>query len=1017
MFFQRSYLLLSLTLLPTTSVAMVQDDAEVQYRFLAGLCAEGHWELAVKEGRQFLQHFPKHERATLARYRLATALFELDRRPEAALEFRPLAELQGFAFAAETNLRLGQCELDAGRWDAARQALLRAKQSDQVPLKAHAAFLLGEVGLRTADYAGAAQALRESLALDPKANTTAHAQRGLIWCEYHTGAFAKAMESAQAFLQAHPDGELAQEVRFVLGEALAGAGNWREAQAAYAQVESGPFLPAALRGLGLARAQLQDHVGAAAAFLDLLQRFPESPYAREARLHAAAHSIEAGNADQAVKLLAEPKKSEDPEWLYWRAKALAAAGSTAAALPILDQALQHANNPEWQARIQTLRGEWLYGLGRNEESAQAFLAARSDYGLHAAATAHLAAGRTKEALQAADQLIADFPDSPYRPAVERLRAEALFAAGEYDASEAAWAPIASQDSRSPDDRAQALSRMAWCRYLQGDPSAAAQGFDQVTAGFGDQPQAEEALYMAGLAWFEAGDSNQAIERWKAYRKQHSSGPHAEEAMLGLGRAQKDPAVLQALLQEHPNSPVGDQALLELARWSEAGGDLDAAVTSYHALITRFPDSPFVGDALYGGAWCLQSLKRPQEAIPVLQLLLQQKNVANWRQPAQELLLWCALDAKDWDLALQAWPAVQESDLPQERKFAACLAWAQALNQAGQRAQALARLKPWETKDRDPQIREQALVAALWIQLDAGDLQACEARLAQIPEFRGPRKELAEAAFFVGEAQYAQQAWKQAESSYRLAADLPGSEVADRALYKLGFAQFAQDDPRAAATSFQTLCERFPENESGRSTSPLTPEATYLWGEALWRAGDTGAAMVPLSRFLTDHPNHEAVPKALFRLGQTQLAEAHPAEAEKLLADLVRRFGDFDAWAEAEWTRGQCLVQLYRPKEARAAFARVLARDKGVISARARLSIGALNLAEDDVEGALTEYLKVALLYSQPEEVSQAQFLAGDCLERLDDLEAAKRQYAQAAEDHPKTYYGIQAAKRLADLGR
>src|SRR5687768_3058737 len=67
------------------------DEGDEQYQFLAGLCDKGLWDLAAREGRTFLERFPRHGRSELARYRLATALFELGRRDEAAKEFATLA--------------------------------------------------------------------------------------------------------------------------------------------------------------------------------------------------------------------------------------------------------------------------------------------------------------------------------------------------------------------------------------------------------------------------------------------------------------------------------------------------------------------------------------------------------------------------------------------------------------------------------------------------------------------------------------------------------------------------------------------------------------------------------------------------------------------------------------------------------------------------------------------------------------------------------------------------------------
>jgi len=110
-----------------------------------------------------------------------------------------------------------------------------------------------------------------------------------------------------------------------------------------------------------------------------------------------------------------------------------------------------------------------------------------------------------------------------------------------------------------------------------------------------------------------------------------------------------------------------------------------------------------------------------------------------------------------------------------------------------------------------------------------------------------------------------------------------------------------------------------------------------------------------------------------------------------------------------------LMALDRKKEARSAFDRVLTKDKGLIAARARLQIGAWHMDRDQAEDALAEYLKVALLYAHADEVAEATYRAGQCLEKTGDTVAEKKQYTDASTKHPKTEYGRRAKERLAQM--
>jgi len=96
---------------------------------------------------------------------------------------------------------------------------------------------------------------------------------------------------------------------------------------------------------------------------------------------------------------------------------------------------------------------------------------------------------------------------------------------------------------------------------------------------------------------------------------------------------------------------------------------------------------------------------------------------------------------------------------------------------------------------------------------------------------------------------------------------------------------------------------------------------------------------------------------------------------------------------------------------------VLGLDKGQLAARARLALGALLEQEGRIEEALSEYLKVALLYAHDEEVAEALFRAGTCLEQQGNTEPAQKQYREVLAEHPQAGFAAQAKERLQTLKR
>ena len=175
-------------------------------------------------------------------------------------------------------------------------------------------------------------------------------------------------------------------------------------------------------------------------------------------------------------------------------------------------------------------------------------------------------------------------------------------------------------------------------------------------------------------------------------------------------------------------------------------------------------------------------------------------------------------------------------------------------------------------------------------------------------------------------------------------------------------------------------------------------------------------MEPLARLTREQPAHAAADKAYFRLGLALAQLERWKESEAALAELARRAPGFELASEADLWRGRALAALGDRRAAQAAFERVVARDKTVLAARARIGIGRLALDAGSAEEALAEFLKVALLYADPEEVSEALYLAGNALEQMGDVDKARAQYRELVEKHPATAAAARARGRLGELG-
>jgi TolA-binding protein len=218
-----------------------------------------------------------------------------------------------------------------------------------------------------------------------------------------------------------------------------------------------------------------------------------------------------------------------------------------------------------------------------------------------------------------------------------------------------------------------------------------------------------------------------------------------------------------------------------------------------------------------------------------------------------------------------------------------------------------------------------------------------------------------------------------------------------------------NDAAGAERSFQKLVDEHAQSE-------LFHETLFLLGEAQFRQRRFEAAVKNLERVRREAPRHAVLPKALFRLGLALGELQRWKESAEVLGTLVKSNPEFPNLAEAELGRGRALAESGDARAGRAALERVLALDKGLLSAQAHLELGRISYTAGDLDAALSEFLKVAVLYDSDEEVAEALVLAGRVLEDQKQTDKALAQYREVLEKHPKARYASEAQKRVAELG-
>jgi TolA-binding protein len=984
------------------------DGPEEQYAFIAGLAEKGMNERVVKEAQSFLEQYPRHEKANAARYRLACALFELHDTQKASSEFQRLASLRGFEFETEVLFRLGQCDLEAGDCAGAEAAFRKVVDSKKDYLAAPARWLLGESQLRCEHYDAAEASYRAALAADSGGKYAGDSIAGLAWCAFKRKQFEPAADRARSYLDKFPKGERADELKFLLGESLLELKQPRPALDAYSAVGRGKWTDGALRGAGFARAALGDHAEAAKCFARVPADFPDSRYAAECALHGGIEWIAAGDPAQALALLKSRSAGESVDVLTWRARAERAAGDSEAALKSLDRALALAKDAESKERVHSARADVLQSLGKKDEALREYERAGSDYALEAAAVAALQAGRTADARREAQELLEKYPQSAYRSDATMVAGEALLAEKQFAAAAKTF-ESALGDEQDAKKRLRCRSRIAWCRYLGDDKPGAAAAFAELARETGDAPEIEEAAFMTGRALEAAGDAQRALQAYEQTARAFPKGPHAEEALFRTAKLDAGPRRLQAFVRDHGDGAFGAQARYEWAERLSAAGKLAEAAAAYRELLQSTQDPALSAAGKYGLAWCLDRTGDAAGAAEVLRgWIADASGDSALRTSALELLVWCEAELKPPEGVAPAWRALLSACDDDARLLRSARSACESLRKAERFPEALAMLDALQKRSKDPKVLAPILVERVYVELDRKNLDQAERALARAITARKEDAGVAEAAFFVGEARLEKGDAPRAVELYEFAAQSQENPARDRALYKAGFARLKAGDAAGAEASFADVVAHFPQSE-------VYPESLFLLGESQYRQKKYDEACANLERVRKETPDGPLTPKILFRLGLARCEKEDWPGAIEALTKLARTKPDFENLAEAELARGRALAHLNRSREAQSAFERTLALDQGVLAARAHLELGRMHLAAKAYDPALSEFLKVAVLFDLPEETPQALLGAGQALEAQGDSARAIQQYKEVVEKYGKSEAASAAKQRLREL--
>lgn len=498
----------------------------------------GEADAAVKALEQLAERFPKSKNLPPSRVRVAEAAMSAGQTDRAVEQFRlAAAESTDPAVAARARLGLGWALLDGGKPEEAAEAFaafLDAHADD--PLAPEAALARARAFEAAKKVDPALEAYEQAAARYPKADSAPLAAIARARLLVSAGRPADAAAAFAAFIEANPE---------------------------YAPKDkNGPGLDALLADWGWALIDADKPEEADKVFNRLLESYPESPHAADARFNLAESANQARKPEEVVRLLtplvAEGSKASPrliQSALFRLGRTQAETQDWPAAAASLDRLLKEYPEGTFTNVARLLRAEVALEAG-DSEKADTILAELAtvqpdparpevDAGFTRAVRrrkiqALLALKKWKEVVDAADAFKTEAPDDPMMVEVDYARGRALQQLARFDESRAAYQAVITA-RKGGDLMARAQFMMGETYYHQKDYHEAIRQYLKVEILYDAPLWQAAALLEAGKAYEQLAQWDDAAESYERLRAKFPTDARAGEAKTRLDAVRKQGA--------------------------------------------------------------------------------------------------------------------------------------------------------------------------------------------------------------------------------------------------------------------------------------------------------------------------------------------------------------------------------------------------------------------------------------------------------------------------------------------
>ncbi len=1057
----------ALSIFAWTTDCPAQDNAAAEsspealtiYSDAASFQNNGEFALSAEEWEKFLKRFPKDPLAPKARHYAGVCYLQLKAYAKAADHFETILKANPkFELAEDALLNLGWCRYSTEAEDktetytkAADAFATLVRQFPKGKYTDQALFYLGEAAYALKKKPEAIAAYRKLVEEHQKSSLRSDGLYALGVTYEEEQAYKEAGAIYDLFLKEFPESALINEVRMRKAETVLQGGDATAAEKMFGEVAGVEGFASADHATfrqAFCAVKLEKFDEAAKLYAKLATNFPESTYLGEATISAGRTFYRANdfaNATTWFQKDIDAGRADAPEAAHWLCRIHLQNNEPAKAIALAEQQIPKAAESTYLVNLMLDQADGMYALpDRREESLAKYLQLVDEHGdnalasqaLYNAAFTALDLGKYDDGLKHAAAFTAKYPEDRFLPDTKYVAADCNLKLAKYEEAEAAYRDLLANHNGHAEYDAWRV-RLGLVLYLQKKYEDAIAALQETVKELKEPQQIAEGQFLIGASQYQLEQFEPAAQALAAAFAADPKWRQADETLLFLSRAQRGlkqfdvaKTTVNKLISDFPESKLLDQAYFRLGEYNYASGDFAAATAAYDEVIAKWNDSLFAPYALFGKGW--SSLKAKQypagnESFTAMIDKFPEHTLTTEAYLARGM---CRRQTSDLEDAIKDFGVFLKTNPAQPQKSDAFYELGLAEAASDKFEQAAATFESLLADNKDYASAANVLYELGWAYTNGKQPDKAISTFAKLAATHADSPLAAEANLHVAESLYAKGEYAEAVKSYTAAKSKaePG-EVAERAIHKLGWAQYRLDKYDAALAEFDEQLKAYADGA-------LVADGLFMKGECLFKLKNYADAFQVFTA-ATRKPSADEAKQVLTLLhgGQSAARDGKWQPSLEMLDQIASKFPESPFLAEAVYERGFAKQNLKQIDEALKDYQKATELSRGEIGARGQFMIGEVLFEQKKFDEAIRAFKRVMYGYGgeqAPDEIKQWQAVAGyeagrcaevqiktasDAAARAKLIADAKSSFSYVIERHPKHDKVQQAKEQLSQLAK